>query len=1080
MKFPSCWSKWLSIKTIKYSLVIILFAISMALLAPKLASSLHYLNQAANNSESLTKKNDKEELLKKNSALKSSIQPSEFPCLFTEEKIVIDGKINETAWQEATVIDQFHLPWLGKIDRAARSQTKARLLWDREYLYFCAEMQDTDLFADVTEHDGVTWDNDVFELFFKPAEDKPGYYEFQVNAAGTIMDLFLPRRGAGGYRRFKSDGEFHIEAKVSLDGTLNHWQDKDRSWTVEGKIPWKDFMRTGGRPNPGETWRFSLCRYDYSVDFEGPEVSNINPHSTIPYPDFHHYEDYAKLKFLGPGKKATRAYGIPKKIPLLSSKVVGSPEPPTPYRAVRQYSHLGIDFPITVIAQPNSPKLLFLTQSYPYGDTVLRRVDDRPDAKDAEILLEMKGTGYSLAFDPHFAENGYLYMGWNGVGSNQKKQSMITRYTMSRKAPYNLDKNSATTIIAWDSDGHNGAALCFGLDGMLYITSGDGTSDSDRNIVGQDGSKITAKVLRIQLSNQAPAQKTESSGKNESKKNYSIHYSIPSDNPFLGNKDFCPETWAYGLRNPWRMTVDAKTGQIWVGNNGQDLWEQIYLIRKGENYGWSVYEGSKPFYQNRKLGPTPVTFPVLEHHHSEARSITGGLVYYGKRFPDLQGWYIYGDYSTGRIWAARHDGKKITGHRLLAKTRLQITGFGLDSQGEILICDHLGQGKGGFYTLEPNPEKSTADLFPKKLSQSGLFRDISKHEMMPGIIPYSVNAPFWSDGAYKERWMALPGEDPVIGFTRSRGWNFPDKTVIVKSFALEMEEGNPHSRRWIETRFLTKQGSEWFGYSYQWNSAQTDANLVESIGMDREFVIKTGNENRIQKWHYPSRAECMVCHSRAANWVLGLCELQLNKEHNYNGISDHQFRTLEHLGLLQVDWQSETQEAIKKELRAKGMTEKAINTYLDQQWGTRDQRLSSPGKMLSFSLDKYSKLVDPADHKQDIGLRARSFLHANCSSCHVEAGGGNSKIDLEFTTSLEKMLILDQSPSHHTFALPNARLVAPGHPESSVLLHRIAQRREGFMPPLATYAVDPVATQVIQDWIKQLKPTQPSKPNKSP
>jgi hypothetical protein len=145
--------------------------------------------------------------------------PTAFECRWTDGPIKIDGKADEPAWKHAQVIDQFYQPWLGKNARWARTATSAKLLWDREHLYFFADMEDADLYADVKDHDGMTWDNDVFELFFKPADDRPGYYEFQVNAAGTVMDLFLPRRGAGGYKRFIKDGDFHIEAKVQLRGT---------------------------------------------------------------------------------------------------------------------------------------------------------------------------------------------------------------------------------------------------------------------------------------------------------------------------------------------------------------------------------------------------------------------------------------------------------------------------------------------------------------------------------------------------------------------------------------------------------------------------------------------------------------------------------------------------------------------------------------------------------------------------------------------------------------------------------------------------------------------------------------------
>ena len=942
--------------------------------------------------------------------------PAEFECRWADTPVTIDGKADEAAWQRAQLIDTFYLPWLGARARPARTATKARLLWDREYLYFFADMEDTDLYADVKEHDGQTWDNDVFELFFKPAADKPGYYEFQVNAAGTVMDMFLPRRGAGGYRRFKADGDFHIDAKVRLRGTLNHWQDKDQGWSVEGRIPWRDFLRTGGRPGIDERWKFALCRYDYSVDFEGPELSTCAPLRSSATADFHHHEDYATLRFAGPSAQgAAKPHGIDRRIALTTSRVVGSPDPPPPYRVRRVYPNLQLSFPVAVVHQPDSDRLLVITQPWPYGPTTILRVKDDPSAAQTEKLLDNDGTAYDIAFHPNFKNNGYVYVGMNGpaAGPSEAKKTRVLRYSMDRRPPYKLNPKSATSIIEWPSDGHNGGALAFGLDGMLYVTSGDGTSDSDTHIVGQDLGKLTAKVLRIDV---------DHPDKDKA-------YSVPKDNPFVGNKDARPETWAYGLRNPWRMRVDKKTGRIWVGNNGQDLWEQVYLIEKGANYGWSVLEGSHPFYPNRKAGPTPFSKPAVEHPHSEARSLTGGIVYYGAKYPQLQGVYLYGDYSTGKIWGVRHDGSRVTWHKELAATRLQITGFGTDSHGEILITDHRGQGKGGLYTLEPTPADLPPSTFPRKLSDSGLFRSVKGHVMEPALIPYSVNASLWSDGAYKERWIALPGGDSHIDFTTQRGWGLPDRTVLVKSFALEMEEGNPASRRWIETRFLTNQQGEWFGYSYRWNDEQTDGELVDAKGLDREFTIRVQPAGvRKQTWHYPSRTECMVCHSRAANFVLGLTELQMNKVHDYGGVSDNQLRVLEHLGILRVNWMEETKNALREEAKARGMTERQIDSHLDKLTATRLQREPVVSTLLTFPPEKYSRLVDPYDPKQDVNLRARSYLHANCAQCHVEAGGGNAQMELEFTTEPGKTRLIDVKPLHHTFDLADARLVAPGIP----------------------------------------------------
>jgi hypothetical protein len=205
---------------------------------------------------------------------------------------------------------------------------------------------------------------------------------------------------------------------------------------------------------------------------------------------------------------------------------------------------------------------------------------------------------------------------------------------------------------------------------------------------------------------------------------------------------------------------------------------------------------------------------TIEHSHAEFRSLTGGIVYYGKQLPELEGAYVYGDYSTGRVWAMKHDGTRPVWHKELATPRLQITGFGLNTRGELLICDHGPTG--GLYTLELMPKATRPSTFPRKLSASGLFEAVKDHRMKLGVIPYSVNAPFWSDGLHKERWLALPGTE-TIAYTKTRGWNFPDRTVLVKSFAVEREEGNPATRQWVETRFFTKQEGEWYGYSYVWN-----------------------------------------------------------------------------------------------------------------------------------------------------------------------------------------------------------------------------------------------------------------------
>jgi hypothetical protein len=218
-------------------------------------------------------------------------------CRWAAGPIKPDGVLDEPAWKAAQVLSDFSVYWQG---RKAKTATRARLLWDRDYLYFAAEMEDADLYADVKDYNGITWENDVFELFFKPSPKKLAYYEFQVSALNTPLELFFPSRGAGGYRRFAAAPPLGLESAVKLDGTLNNWRDRDQGWTVEGRIPWSGFKATGGRPAPGDRWRFALCRYDYSKDFDHAELSSSAP---LTQPDFHRYEDYGELTFVGPPRQ---------------------------------------------------------------------------------------------------------------------------------------------------------------------------------------------------------------------------------------------------------------------------------------------------------------------------------------------------------------------------------------------------------------------------------------------------------------------------------------------------------------------------------------------------------------------------------------------------------------------------------------------------------------------------------------------------------------------------------------------------------------------------------------------------------
>ncbi len=707
--------------------------------------------------------------------------------------------------------------------------------------------------------------------------------------------------------------------------------------------------------------------------------------------------------------------GIDKRILWNDSRVAGSPEPPLPYRVQRAFPQLKIVCPIGIAHEPGSDRLWVINQDIAWTGKghVVRFKDDSAVSK-TERLLDIDGIAYGVAFHPDFAKNGYFYVGYNGPYKAKDKFTRVSRYTLERKPPYQVVPGSEKRIIEWDSDGHNGGDLGFGKDGMLYVSAGDGTSDSDTALAGQDLTRLRAKVLRIDVDHPDPGKA----------------YSVPKDNPFVGQPGVRPETWAYGFRNPWRLHADRQTGDVWVGNNGQDLWEQIYLVRRGANYGWSVVEGSHPFYPTRKAGPQPFSKPIAEHHHTVARSMTGGVVYRGKRFPELHGAYVYGDWSTGKVWGIRHKEGKVTWHQELTSTTLQISGFGLDSHGELLIADHGGNA---LYQMERAPAPVNPPKFPRRLSETGLFLSTRENKPHPALIPYSVNSPLWSDGAEKERFIALPGATQ-IDFTTNRGWNFADGAVLVKTFSLPLRAASGQRR--IETRLLTRQVGQWAGYSYVWNDEQTDAELVPAAGRDQTFEVRDNQAPggvRKQTWHYPSRVECMVCHSRAANWVLGLTEMQMNKVHAYPARPANQLRTLEHLGVF------------------KGKLPRP-------ETGTNQPR----------NPESYRKLVNPYDRSASLDFRARSWLHANCAQCHVPAGGGNAMMELEINTPRAKMNVINAKPQHTSFEVPDAKLIVPGQPEKSVLFLRVSRRGPSQMPPLASNRVDEDAVALLREWIRTM------------
>jgi glucose/arabinose dehydrogenase len=707
-------------------------------------------------------------------------------------------------------------------------------------------------------------------------------------------------------------------------------------------------------------------------------------------------------------KADEKPFRIANRVPWNDSKVVGSPEPMPPFKTVRAFPNLTLRQPLALLPEPGSRRLFILQHFGSWaGPSKLLAARDLESVSETELVLDIKdGLACGFAFHPDYERNGYLFIGMNGAGKTQ-----IRRYTVSRAAPYGIDPNSRMQIIEWGSHGHNGGDVAFGNDGCLYVSTGDGTAGSDPPQTGQRIDDLLASILRIDVDHpDAPK-----------------NYSVPKDNPFVDRPKARPEIWAYGVRNPWRMSYDKPSGQLWVGNNGQDLWEQVWLIQKGGNYGWSVSEGSHPFVVKRPAGPDPILPPTAEHSHSEARSLTGGRVYRGERFPDLVGAYVYGDWSTGRVWGIKVEGTKTVWQKLLVDTPFNITGFGTDHAGELYVIDHTA---GMFYGLEATTEADKpSQPFPRKLSETSLFANVATHSLHPAAVSFSIRAPQWADGATMERFAAIPGKELIEQRPQLNAggeWTLPNGSVLAQTLYLDVfDKAKTSPMKRIETRLLTRQHGEWVGYSYKWNDAQTDAELIGDAGAAAEFEVSDKDDPQgyhDQVWRFPSRAECMNCHSRAKGFILSFTTTQLDRDHKYGDITENQLSALEHAGFF------------KGELPKRNA----------------NRRL----------------LVDPYDTKEPLEPRVRSWFHVNCSVCHIQEGGGNANIDLTFDRGTRGMGVVNGEPLHDRFEIEGAKLITPGSPEKSVLYQRVSRRGTGQMPPLVSTEVDKTMTKLIAEWIR--------------
>jgi glucose/arabinose dehydrogenase len=292
-----------------------------------------------------------------------------------------------------------------------------------------------------------------------------------------------------------------------------------------------------------------------------------------------------------------------------------------------------------------------------------------------------------VAFHPKYKANGEFFVFY--TVRSAKLTNILSRFKVSKDDPNRADPASEEEILRIERPfwNHDGGTIVFGPDGYLYVALGDGGAANDPFNNAQNRKTILGDILRIDIDHKEPGKA----------------YAIPKDNPFVGETDVRPEIWAYGLRNVWRMAFDRKTGALWAGDVGQNLYEEIDIITKGGNYGWKLREGLHPFSPKGVGVRSDLIDPIWEYHHDVGKSITGGLVYRGQQLPKLQGVYLYADYVTGRIWALRYDAakKRVVANQPIRDRNLPIMSFGEDERGEAYVMTYSVNGQ-GIYRFIPS------------------------------------------------------------------------------------------------------------------------------------------------------------------------------------------------------------------------------------------------------------------------------------------------------------------------------------------------------------------------------------------
>ena len=636
-----------------------------------------------------------------------------------------------------------------------------------------------------------------------------------------------------------------------------------------------------------------------------------------------------------------------------------------------------------------------------------------------------------IALHPQFATNRQFFVTYNLRISNADYARVSRFTTVGNTDGGDVASEQPFISIPNPSSIHNIDSCRFGPDGYFYWAAGDAGGLNDGNNNAQHIDKdFWGSIFRIDV-DRLPTNVEPNAHASIVMNGANAFFKVPADNPFIGATSFNgvaltgtlrTEIYAIGFRNPWQFSWDSQNGEMWAADVGLDSWEEVDVVTPGGNFGWSYLEGTANGTRtNPPVGFAP-TAPLWTYFHGggalEGRSVTGGLMYRGSKYPALTGKYIFGDFVSGHIWSLTRNGanpptvERITGEA-------GVVAFMLDpdpTNGDILMLDY-GDGK-----VRRLVSQTVDTTFPAKLSDTGLFADLSDLSFNPGIERYDINLPFWSDYAIKSRWFMLPNNTDTFGFVQEGNWSLPQGALFIKHFDYELTRGNPASKKRLETRLLMINATGSYGVSYRWNETGTDAFLVADGGEDFDMnVVISGTPTNVH-WRIPSRSECLACHTPQGGHGLSFETRQLNRTGTLGGQSGNYLELLANAGYF---------------------------SNAPTQFNT---------------LPKYHT---PTDTSATLETRARSWLAVNCSYCHQAGGTGIGAFDMRPELSLTQSTMIDAHVGN--VQAGDHKALVRGFNDKSVIWNRLSASG-GYtrMPPLATAVIDPEGTQVVMDWINSM------------